>query len=83
METLEEEIKTIVVNQLGIDKADVTLSKSFVEDLNADSLDVTELMMTLEERYGLEIPENGDSLKTVGDVVEYVRLKQQTPDNSN
>ena len=71
---LEQEVIDIVVEQLGVDKEDVTLSKSFVEDLNADSLDLTELIMTLEERFGCEISEEeAEKLKTVGDVVAYVQ----------
>lgn len=70
---LEQEVIDIVVEQLGVDKEDVTLSKSFVEDLNADSLDLTELIMTLEERFDCEISEeDAEKLKTVGDVVNYV-----------
>lgn len=70
---LEQEVIDIVVEQLGVDKEDVTLSKSFVEDLNADSLDLTELIMTLEERFDCEISEEeAEKLKTVGDVVNYV-----------
>jgi acyl carrier protein len=71
---LEKEVIDIVVEQLGVDKEDVTLSKSFVEDLNADSLDLTELIMTLEERFDCEISEEeAEKLKTVGDVVAYVQ----------
>lgn len=71
---LEQEVIDIVVEQLGVDKEDVSLSKSFVEDLNADSLDLTELIMTLEERFGCEISEEeAEKLKTVGDVVAYVQ----------
>jgi acyl carrier protein len=71
---LEQEVIDIVVEQLGVDKEDVTLSKSFVEDLNADSLDLTELIMTLEERFDCEITEEeAEKLKTVGDVVNYVK----------
>lgn len=69
----EQEVIDIVVEQLGVDKEDVTLAKSFVEDLNADSLDLTELIMTFEERFGLEISEEeAEKLKTVGDVVKYI-----------
>lgn len=76
--TTEQEVIDIVVEQLGVDKDDVTLEKSFVEDLNADSLDLTELIMTLESRFGCEIPEKeADSLKTVGDAVRYIeKLKK-------
>ncbi len=71
---LEKEVIDIVVEQLGVDKEDVNLSKSFVEDLNADSLDLTELIMTLEERFDCEISEEeAEKLKTVGDVVAYVK----------
>lgn len=70
---LEQEVIDIVVEQLGVDKEGVDLSKSFVEDLNADSLDLTELIMTLEERFDCEISEEeAEKLKTVGDVVTYV-----------
>lgn len=69
----EQEVIDIVVEQLGVDKEDVTLEKSFVEDLNADSLDLTELIMTFEERFGCEISEEeAEKLKTVGSVVTYI-----------
>ena len=70
---LEQEVIDIVVEQLGVDKEEVTLDKSFVEDLNADSLDLTELIMTFEERFGCEISEEeAEKLKTVGSIVEYI-----------
>lgn len=69
----EQEVIDIVVEQLGVDKDDVSASKSFVEDLNADSLDLTELIMTFEEKFGCEISEkDAESLKTVGDVISYI-----------
>ncbi len=69
----EQEVIDIVVEQLGVDKEEVSLDKSFVEDLNADSLDLTELIMTFEERFGCEISEEeAEKLKTVGSVVEYI-----------
>jgi|TARA_A100001015_G_scaffold308945_1_gene407451 acyl carrier protein len=71
--SIEKEVIDIVVEQLGIDANDVTLEKSFVEDLNADSLDLTELIMTFEERFGFEISEeDAEKLKTVSDVVNFV-----------
>lgn len=71
--SLEQEVIDIVVEQLGVDEKDVTPEKSFVEDLNADSLDLTELIMTFEERFGFEISEEeAEKLKTVGDVVSYI-----------
>lgn len=70
---IEQEVIDIVVEQLGVDKEEVTPGKSFVEDLNADSLDLTELIMTFEERFGIEISEQeAEKLKTVGDVVRYL-----------
>lgn len=69
----DQEVMDIVVEQLGVDKEEVTLDKSFVEDLNADSLDLTELIMTFEERFGIEISEEeAEKLKTVGSVVDYI-----------
>ncbi|MCB1112196.1 MAG: acyl carrier protein [Chlamydiales bacterium] len=69
----KDEVIEIVVEQLGVDKADVTEEKSFVQDLDADSLDLTELIMTFEERFGCEIPqEDAEKLKTVGDVITYI-----------
>lgn len=70
----EQEVIDIVVEQLGVDRDDVSSEKSFVEDLNADSLDLTELIMTLEERFGIEISEeDAAKLKKVGDVVNYIQ----------
>lgn len=77
-QSLEKDVIDIVVEQLGIDASEVDASKSFVEDLNADSLDLTELIMTFEERFGFEISEeDAEKLKTVGDVIEYIRSKKQ------
>jgi len=75
--SLENEVIDIVVEQLGVDKEDVTADKSFVEDLNADSLDLTELIMTFEERFGIEISEKeAEGLKTVGDVITYIEKRK-------
>lgn len=75
--SIEKEVIDIVTEQLGVDAADVTLEKSFVEDLNADSLDLTELIMTFEERFGFEVSEEeAEKLKTVGDVVTYIQKKK-------
>ena len=77
MSSLEKDVIDIVVEQLGVDATDVTLEKSFIEDLNADSLDLTELIMTFEERFGFEISEeDAEKLKTVGDVVTYIQKKK-------
>ena len=75
--SIEKEVIDIVVEQLGVDAGDVTTEKSFVEDLNADSLDITELVMTFEERFGFEISEeDAEKLKTVGDVISYIETKK-------
>lgn len=72
--TTEQEVMDIVVEQLGLESADVSPEKSFIEDLNADSLDLTELIMTFEERFGFEISEEeAEKLKTVGDVITYIQ----------
>jgi acyl carrier protein len=75
--TINQEVIDIVVEQLGVSADEVALEKSFVEDLNADSLDLTELIMTFEERFGFEISEEeAEKLKTVGDVVSYIEKKK-------
>lgn len=75
--TIEKEVIDIVVEQLGVDREDVNADKSFVEDLNADSLDLTELIMTLEERFGCEITqEEAEKLKTVRDVIVYLEKRK-------
>lgn len=69
-----EKVKAIVVDQLGADEADVTMEASFVDDLDADSLDVVELIMALEEEFDIEIPdEDAEKISTVGDAVEYIK----------
>ena len=68
-----ERLKKIVVEQLGVDEADVKLEASFVDDLNADSLDLVELIMSLEEEFGVEISdEDAEKIKSVGDAQEYI-----------
>lgn len=72
MSSTEQEVIEIIVEQLGVDRDDVTRDKKLVEDLNADSLDLTELNMTFEERLGREIPpEEAEKFKTVGDIIQY------------
>ena len=69
-----EKLKKIIVEQLGVDEGDVTMEASFVEDLNADSLDLVELIMSLEEEFATEISdEEAEKIKTVGDAVEYIQ----------
>ncbi len=69
-----EKVRAIVVDQLGAEEADVTMEASFVDDLGADSLDVVELIMALEEEFGIEIPdEDAEKISTVGDAVAYIK----------
>jgi acyl carrier protein len=69
-----DRMKKIIVEQLGVDEADVTPQASFVEDLNADSLDLVELLMSLEEEFNLEISdEDAEKIHTVTDALEYVQ----------
>ena len=76
--TTQQEVIDIIIEQLGVDAADVTKDKSFVQDLNADSLDLTELIMTFEERFGFEISEeDAEKLKTVGDVIDYIEKRKK------
>ncbi len=68
-----EKIKSIITEQLGVDEAEVTPDSDFVTDLGADSLDTVELVMALEEEFGIEISdEDAEKIKTVGDVVKYI-----------
>lgn len=71
-------VKEIIVEQLGVDEEEVTMEASFIDDLGADSLDIVELIMALEEEFDLEIPdEDAEKLRTVGDAVEYIKENAQ------
>ncbi|MFI5341031.1 MAG: acyl carrier protein [Candidatus Methylomirabilales bacterium] len=72
--TLEEKVKKIIIDQLGVDEAEVTPEAKFIDDLGADSLDTVELVMALEEEFGIEIPdEDAEKIATVQDAVAYIR----------
>ncbi len=73
MASVEEKVKHIIVEQLGVDADEVKAEASFVDDLGADSLDVVELVMALEEEFGLEISdEDAEKLRTVQQAIEYI-----------
>jgi acyl carrier protein len=73
---LEDKVKEIIVEQLGVNAEQVTPEASFIEDLGADSLDTVELVMAFEEEFGAEIPdEDAEKLTTVGAVINYLKEK--------
>ena len=76
--SIEQRVKDIIVEQLGVNADQVTAEAKFIEDLGADSLDIVELVMALEEEFGNEIPdEQAEKLLTVGDVTKYIEDSQQ------
>ena len=73
-EEIYEKVKGIIVEQLGVTDSSVTMESSFVDDLGADSLDIVELIMALEEEFDTEIPDaDAEKVVTVGDVVDYIK----------
>ncbi len=74
MPSVDEKVKQIIVEQLGVDEAEVTPTAHFIDDLGADSLDIVELVMTFEEAFEIEIPdEEAEKIQTVKDAVEYIQ----------
>lgn len=74
--SIEEKVKDIIVEQLGVNPEQVTPQAKFIEDLGADSLDTVELVMAFEEEFNVEVPdEEAEKLHTVGDVVKYIEDK--------
>ena len=73
---VQDKITDIIVEQLGVKREEVTPEASFVDDLGADSLDTVELVMALEEEFGIEIPdEEAEKIQTVGDAIKYISAK--------
>jgi acyl carrier protein len=71
---IETRLRKIIVDNLGVDEAEVVPGANFVDDLNADSLDLVELIMSLEEEFGIEISdEEAEKIRTVGDAIEYIQ----------
>ncbi len=78
MSSVAEKVKSIIVNKLGVSEDEVKEESSFVEDLGADSLDIVELIMDLEEEFGIEIPdEDAEKIRTVGEAVKYIEAKAE------
>ncbi|MBQ2378856.1 MAG: acyl carrier protein [Akkermansia sp.] len=76
-DSIETQVKEIIVEQLGVDPEKVTTDAKFIEDLGADSLDTVELVMTFEEKFSVEVPdEDAEKLKSVADVVAYIQAHQ-------
>jgi acyl carrier protein len=73
-----EQLKKIVVEQLAVDPDEVTMEASFIEDLNADSLDLVELIMEIEEKFGIQVPDEvAEKIVTVGDAVDYIQENKE------
>lgn len=73
-EEIFEKVKGVIVEQLGVAEGNITMKASFIDDLGADSLDIVELIMALEEEFDIEIPDSdAEKVVTVGDVVEYIK----------
>ena len=73
MTEIEQKVKEIIVDKLGVDEAKVTMAANFISDLNADSLDTVDLIMEFEKEFGIEIPDEYTSkISTVGEAVKYV-----------
>jgi len=71
--TVAEKVKKMIVDQLGVSESEVIPEAKFIDDLGADSLDIVELIMALEDEYGIEIPdEDAEKIETVGDAIRYI-----------
>jgi len=71
---VDDKVKKIIIDQLGVDEAEVTPEAKFIDDLGADSLDTVELVMALEEEFGIEIPdEDAEKIATVRDAITYIQ----------
>ena len=73
-EEVFEKVKNVIIEQLGVAENNITMEASFIDDLGADSLDIVELIMALEEEFDIEIPDSdAEKVVTVGEVVEYIK----------
>ena len=79
--TIEEQVKEIIVEQLSVNAEEVVPEASFVDDLGADSLDLVELIMVMEEKFGQEIPdEDAEKITSVGDAIDYIKANAKKAD---
>ncbi len=77
MSSIFDKVKAIIVDQLSVEDEEVTMESTFVDDLGADSLDIVELVMALEEEFDMEIPdEDAEKIRTVGDAVKYIEERE-------
>ena len=77
MSEIEEQVKKIVIDHLGIEESKVMPESKFIDDLGADSLDTVELVMAFEEKFGIEIPDDAaETIQTVKDAISYIESKQ-------
>ena len=75
---LQDKVKSIICDQLAVEAEKVTDTASFIDDLGADSLDIVELVMTMEEEFELDIPDDdAEKMRTVGDVIKYIKDKKK------
>lgn len=75
--SIADKVKSIIVDQLGVEEEEVQMEASFVDHLGADSLDIVELVMALEEEFDLEIPdEDAEKIRTVGEAIKYIQDRQ-------
>ncbi len=71
---LEDQVTDLIVEQLGVSKEEAVVKASFIDDLGADSLDIVELVMSLEEEFDIEIPdEDAEKIQTIGDAIDYLK----------
>jgi acyl carrier protein len=75
---IEAKVKSIIADQLGVSEDEIKMESSFIEDLGADSLDIVELVMAMEEEFEIEIPdEEAENIKTVGDAINYINTHKK------
>jgi len=77
-QNIEGKVKSIIADQLGVSEDEIKMESSFIEDLGADSLDIVELVMAMEEEFEIEIPdEEAENIKTVGDAINYINTHKK------